>query len=171
MLNSGIMAVPDRRLTQDGFESHLGVNHLGHFALCGRLLPLLRRAPEARVVTVSSAAHQLGSVAVLDSDPMLQAPDAYSPWPAYGNSKLANILFTRQFAALEAERGGSIVPLTLHPGVCRTELGRYIVDPDKIPKALAPVLGVVASPLLYATKSARLGAQTQIFLAASTKSE
>ena len=89
--------------------------------------------------------------------------------PAYGNSKLANILFTRELnrRLVEAKNPWEISSVVLHPGASRTELGRYLFDPDSIPKFLYPVLGVVASPLLYFTKDAKMGSQTQTFLSAS----
>lgn len=90
--NAGIMALPQRTLTQDGFEAHLGVNHLGHFALTARLFDLL--APTARVVTVASAAHQLGHLDFAD----MGLEKTYEPWPAYGRSKLANVLFSSELA-------------------------------------------------------------------------
>jgi len=169
LLNAGIMAVPTRELTKDGYESHMGVNHLGHFALLRELFPLVKKAPAGRVVTVSSSAHLLGK---LDQTDLLLAKEgAYSPWPAYGNSKLANILFTRELARRlkEKRQNPNVVAVVLHPGACRTELGRYVFDPASIPKFLYPVLGVVGAPLLYFTKDQRMGAQTQIFLSASSR--
>ena len=99
---------------------------------------------------------------------MLEHEGAYAPWPAYGNSKLANILFTKALASRLKARGSKVLSLVCHPGVCRTELGRYIFNPATVPKALYPVLGIVAAPAFYLTKSAKQGAQTQIFLAASS---
>ena len=80
---------PPRRLTKDGFESQFGTNHLGHFALTGRLLARLLAAPSPRVVTVSSAAHRRGTIDFDD----LQGERAYNRWLAYGQSKLANLMF------------------------------------------------------------------------------
>jgi NAD(P)-dependent dehydrogenase (short-subunit alcohol dehydrogenase family) len=86
--NAGVMATP-RLSTADGFEMQLGTNHLGHFALTGRLLPLLLEAQAPRVVVVSSGVHRIGSVNFED----LQSERSYSRWGAYGQSKLANLLF------------------------------------------------------------------------------
>ena len=87
--NAGVM-VPPKTLTEDGFELQFGVNHLGHFALTGHLLPLLKRQPDARIVTVSSLAHRGGKIDFDD----LQANQGYSRMKRYQMSKLANILFT-----------------------------------------------------------------------------
>jgi NAD(P)-dependent dehydrogenase (short-subunit alcohol dehydrogenase family) len=119
MNNAGVMAIPTRETTLDGFEAHLGINHLGHFALTGLLMDLLAKSTAARIVTVSSAAHLLGH---FDFDDILLEKN-YEPWHAYGNSKLANILFTKELAT-RLESVSNITPLTCHPGACRTELGR-----------------------------------------------
>ena len=87
--NAGVMATP-HRTTADGFELQFGVNHLGHFALTGLLLPALRRAPQPRVVTVSSLAHRGGKIDFED----LAAQRSYRSWNRYNQSKLANLLFT-----------------------------------------------------------------------------
>lgn len=116
--NAGLMAMPERQ-TDDGFEMQLGVNHLGHWALTGHLLPAVLRADAARVVTVTSTAHHMGRA--LDPDnPHLHGK--YSPWKAYGQSKLANYHFAlglqRQFDAAHA-RAASLVA---HPGLANTGL-------------------------------------------------
>ena len=112
--NAGVMA-PPRTLTEDGFELQLGTNHLGHFALTGRLLPLLLAAPAARVVTVSSGAHRLGSIAFDD----LMGERSYRRWSAYGQSKLANLLFTRE---LDRRFGDRLTAVAAHPGYAATHL-------------------------------------------------
>ncbi len=112
--NAGVMA-PPRTLTEDGFELQLGTNHLGHFALTGRLLPLLLAAPAARVVTVSSGAHRLGSIAFDD----LMGERTYRRWSAYGQSKLANLLFTRE---LDRRYGDRLTAVAAHPGYAATHL-------------------------------------------------
>ena len=113
--NAGVMA-PPRRTTADGFELQLGTNHLGHFALTGRLLPLLLAAPSPRVVVVASGAHRMGRIAFDD----LQSDRSYSRWGAYGQSKLANLLFAR-----ELDRRAAATPLLVaaaHPGYAATHL-------------------------------------------------
>eukprot|EP01035_Chromulina_nebulosa_P020011 gene20011-25985_t len=166
--NAGVMAIPTRQLTADGFEAHIGINHLGHYVLTGQLLSLLSKKPNSRIINVSSQAHLFGNFKDRD-DILLAKPNAYEPWPAYGNSKLANILYTRALAKRLANKENAPISLTCHPGVCRTELGRYIIDPDSIPKALQPIVGGLALPLLYFSKDATMGAQTQIYLSASSK--
>ena len=94
MNNAGVMAIP-RAVTKQGFEMQLGTNHLGHFALTGLLLPLLHAAPEPRVITTSSQAHRTGRMRWDD----LQWERGYERWRAYGQSKLANLLFTTKLAA------------------------------------------------------------------------
>ncbi len=112
--NAGVMA-PPRTLTADGFELQFGTNHLGHFALTGRLLPLLLAAPAARVVTVSSGAHRMGSIAFDD----LMGERSYRRWGAYGQSKLANLLFTRE---LDRRFGDRLTAVAAHPGYAATHL-------------------------------------------------
>jgi NAD(P)-dependent dehydrogenase (short-subunit alcohol dehydrogenase family) len=116
--NAGVMAVPTRHTTEDGFELQLGTNHLGHFALTGRLLPLLRAAPHARVVTVSSGAHHTGSIRFDD----LQLEGSYSRWRAYSQSKLANLLFAFELQRRSVAGGWGIVSNAAHPGSTRTNL-------------------------------------------------
>lgn len=112
--NAGVMA-PPRTLTADGFELQFGTNHLGHFALTGRLLPLLLAAQAARVVTVSSGAHRMGSIAFDD----LMGERSYRRWGAYGQSKLANLLFTRE---LDRRFGHRLTAVAAHPGYAATHL-------------------------------------------------
>ena len=156
MNNAGVMALPQRETTKDGFERQLGINHLGHFALTGLLLKtglLGKKRSPSRIINVSSTAHLLGDLekARSQGDLLLAEPNAYAPWQAYGNSKLANVLFTRELAN-RLKSNSNVVTFSLHPGACRTELGRYIVDPSSIPKFLYPVVGVAALPLVYFTK-------------------
>ena len=116
--NAGVMAVPDRHLTVDGFELQMASNALGPFALTVRLLPLLLAAPRARVATMSSGAAFLGRV-----DPtQLAVPRRYSPLRAYGASKLADLLLTRHLARLAEERGWDLRSTAAHPGYTNTNL-------------------------------------------------
>jgi NAD(P)-dependent dehydrogenase (short-subunit alcohol dehydrogenase family) len=115
--NAGVMAIP-RRVTADGFEMQLGTNHLGHFALTGLLLPLLLKNPEARIVTVSSGAHVLGRINFDD----LQSERTYSPWRAYGQSKLANLLFAYELQRRLAAAGSRVLSMAAHPGYAATNL-------------------------------------------------
>lgn len=116
--NAGIMAVPYAR-TVDGFESQLGTNHLGHFALTGHLLPLLL-ARGARVVTTSSQLHRLG---VLDGDDP-EGSGPYRPFSAYARSKLANLLFALELDRRATAHGAPIVSVAAHPGYAATNLAR-----------------------------------------------
>ena len=118
--NAGVMAPPERRTTRDGFELQLGTNHLGHFALTGRLVPMLRRAAAPRVVTVASLAARAGAMDFGN----LNWGRNYSAWRAYGRSKLANLLFTRELARRSANGGWGITAVAAHPGWSRTELTR-----------------------------------------------
>jgi NAD(P)-dependent dehydrogenase (short-subunit alcohol dehydrogenase family) len=118
--NAGVMAPPLRR-TADGFELQFGVNHLGHFALTGLLVDVLRATPGARVVTVSSGAHRAGEVAF---DDLNWEHRRYQPWRAYGQSKLANLLFTFELQWRSAAVGLDLEALAAHPGYAATELQR-----------------------------------------------
>ncbi len=115
--NAGVMA-PPRRTTKDGFESQLGTNHLGHFALTGRLLGLLTAAPAARVVTVSSAAHRVGKIKFDD----LQREHGYNNWLAYGQSKLANLMFCFELQRRATAAGSPLRSVAAHPGYAATNL-------------------------------------------------
>ncbi|HMK10473.1 MAG TPA: SDR family oxidoreductase [Acidimicrobiales bacterium] len=116
--NAGVMAVPTRHTTEDGFELQFGTNHLGHFALTGRLLPLLRQAKAPRVTNVSSGAHLVGSIPFDD----LQLERGYRPWRAYSESKLANLLFTLELQRRSEAAGWGIMSNAAHPGSTRTNL-------------------------------------------------
>lgn len=116
--NAGVMALPYGR-TVDGFETQFGVNHLGHFALTGLLLPrLLAAASGARVVSLSSSFHALGDVAHED----LNSERDYRRWTAYGRSKSANLLFTHELARRLATAGSGVVAAAAHPGYAATNL-------------------------------------------------
>lgn len=111
--NAGVMALP-RRETPDGFEAQFGTNHLGHFALTGRLFDMLAARPNSRVVTVSSGLHRIGRIDFDD----LQGARRYRKWGAYGQSKLANLLF-----AFELDRRStSVHSYASHPGYAATNL-------------------------------------------------
>ena len=117
MNNAGVMAVPLQR-TADDFEMQFGTNHLGHYALTGRLLPLLLAADHPRVVTTSSQAHRIGRMRWDD----LHWRTRYSKWPAYGQSKLANLLFMRELGRRAAQEGSALVSVAAHPGYAATHL-------------------------------------------------
>jgi len=115
--NAGVMALPCRK-TRDGFEMQVGTNHLGHFALTGLLLPLLQQTPGSRVVTVSSLAHHLGRIRLDD----LNWERGYSKWPAYAQSKLANLMFALELGRRLQKAGSTTLSLAAHPGYAATNL-------------------------------------------------
>ncbi|MGH7819102.1 MAG: oxidoreductase, partial [Candidatus Binatia bacterium] len=115
--NAGVMALP-RSKTADGFEMQLGTNHLGHFALTGLLLQRLASTPRARVVTQSSTAHRMGRIDFDD----LHAERSYGKWAAYGQSKLANLLFAYELARRLERSGKDVISVACHPGYAATEL-------------------------------------------------
>ena len=117
MCNAGIMAVPFG-VTKDGFELHMGVNYYGHFALVGRLMPVVKRTPGCRVVTTSSVAEKLGRLA-LDERPV---PERYGRWRAYGDSKLAMLMFGLTLDDWFKREGVDAKALSAHPGFSRTSL-------------------------------------------------
>ncbi|TDK96797.1 SDR family NAD(P)-dependent oxidoreductase [Mycobacterium paragordonae] len=116
--NAGVMAVPEGR-TADGFEIQLGTNHLGHFALTALLMPSLTRADAARVVSVTSTARHIGRP-VDPANPHLI--DRYTPWGAYGQSKLANLYFALELHRRLQKAGSPVSSLVAHPGLSNTDL-------------------------------------------------
>ena len=115
--NAGVMALPYRK-TADGFEMQIGTNHLGHFALTGLLLDRLLETPGARVVNVSSTMHKIGRIDFDD----LHGEKRYRKWPAYGQSKLANLLFTYELQRRLEAKGADLIAAAAHPGYAATNL-------------------------------------------------
>jgi NAD(P)-dependent dehydrogenase (short-subunit alcohol dehydrogenase family) len=150
--NAGVMATPLRR-TEDGFELQIATNHLGPFALTGRLLPALAAAPAARVVTVASLAHTWGTI---DLDDLTHQHRRYVRWLAYGETKLANLLFAFELDRRLRAAGSTVASLAAHPGLARTRLGRS----GGGPLAWAQALGVVLAKPVH--QSARRGAEPQL---------
>ncbi|NLU82381.1 oxidoreductase [Rhodococcus sp. HNM0569] len=145
--NAGVMAVPQRR-TADGFEMQIGTNHLGHLALTGRLIDRI----SDRVVTMSSAMHQLGTIHL---DDLNFERRRYSSWLAYGQSKLANLLFTYELQRRLAAKGSAVKALAAHPGYAATNLqGRTEGFMDRLMplanKVVAQSADMGALPELYA---------------------
>jgi NAD(P)-dependent dehydrogenase (short-subunit alcohol dehydrogenase family) len=120
--NAGVMAAPEGR-TADGFETQFGTNHLGHFVLVNRLLPLLHAG--GRLVSLSSTAHGFADVDLVDPN-FENSP--YNPWTAYGRSKTAAVLFAVEFDRRHRERG--IRAAAVHPGGIQTNLERYLTEED-----------------------------------------
>ena len=164
--NAGLMTPPRYRQTEDGHELQFGTNHLGHFALTGRLLPALLAAPESRVVTVSSIAHHQGRADVVEGNPAAR----YRPSLAYGNSKLANLLFAVELQRLAALAGVPLTSTAAHPGVASTGLFTSEQGLGSIPgvKQVAPLVAKLlfqssragAEPTLYAATAATPGSYT-----------
>ncbi|ACI65835.1 predicted protein, partial [Phaeodactylum tricornutum CCAP 1055/1] len=148
MNNAGVMAIPDRQLTKDGYERTFQTNHLGHFVLTAKLAS--RLANDARIVNVSSEAWQFAPKGIeLDN---LNGEREYGPWSSYGQSKLANILFAKELQAKADAAGKAWTVTSLHPGAVATDLGRYIL---------------LFVPLSKFTKTVPEGASTQVYLAAN----
>jgi NAD(P)-dependent dehydrogenase (short-subunit alcohol dehydrogenase family) len=116
--NAGVMALPTRQTTADGFEMQFGTNYLGHYALTAQLLPLLRRGHEPRVVSLSSIAHRTGFLHFND----LQGERLYSPWKAYNQSKLAMLMFALELQRRSDAGGWNLISTAAHPGWARTDL-------------------------------------------------
>ncbi len=150
--NAGVMA-PPRRTTQDGFELQFGTNHLGHFALTGLLLGALQGRGDARVVTVSSTAHRMGRINFDD----LNGERRYRRWRAYGQSKLANLLFALELDRRLRASGSTVKSLAAHPGYAATNLQ----------SAAAPVLdrAVMAVTNLLIAQDAEIGALSLLYAA------
>ncbi len=153
--NAGLMA-PPRLLTRDGFEMQLGVNHLGHFALTLALLPLLRGRPDSRVVTVTSGAQYFGRIRFDD----LQGERRYDRWAAYGQSKLANVMFALELQQRLRSQGDALLSLAAHPGLARTNL-----QPASVAASgswFEPLAYRLMGPLF---QSAAMGALPQLYAA------
>eukprot|EP00238_Polyblepharides_amylifera_P001229 CAMPEP_0196570376 /NCGR_PEP_ID=MMETSP1081-20130531/439_1 /TAXON_ID=36882 /ORGANISM="Pyramimonas amylifera, Strain CCMP720" /LENGTH=326 /DNA_ID=CAMNT_0041886779 /DNA_START=316 /DNA_END=1296 /DNA_ORIENTATION=- len=125
--NAGIMAPPIREETKDGFELQLGVNHLGHFALTAGLMDSLQAAEAAHIVNTSSSAHLFGRMNFEDLQLKNTFAYSFAGWTAYGQSKLANVLFTYELHRRLRQAGiTNIYTNAVHPGVVDTELARYL---------------------------------------------
>lgn len=145
--NAGLMG--PRRVTEDGFEMLMGVNHMGHFLLTNLLLYLLKQSSPSRIVVVSSVAHRIGKLKKDD----LNSEQSYKEFSAYAQSKLANLLFVRALA--KRLKGTGVTVNAVHPGAVKTEISK---DSSKF-------LAILLAPLfLLFIKNAKLGAQTQIKL-------
>ncbi len=150
--NAGVMA-PPRQMTADNFELQFGTNHLGHFALTGLVIRSMEGRANARVVNVSSSAHRAGHMNFDD----LQGEQHYGRWSAYGQSKLANLLFTFELNRRLAAASSKIISVAAHPGYAATNL-QFV----GIPTFLAPVMSV--GNALFA-QSAAMGALPTLYAA------
>jgi NAD(P)-dependent dehydrogenase (short-subunit alcohol dehydrogenase family) len=154
--NAGVMAIPERRTTPQGFEMQFGTNHLGHFALTGLLLPALLRQPNSRVVTVASIAHKGGKLNFDD----LNAERGYDPRGAYQQSKLANVVFGLELDRRLRSRSATTASVIAHPGVAVTNIVSNGMGTGLKGRIVNTLLPFVAQsddrgswPLLYAATS------------------
>ncbi len=147
--NAGVLGKPVRETTLDGFEATFGINHLGHFALAARLLPLLLAAPAPRLVTVASIAHAGGRIAFDD----LQSEHDYRMVRAYRQSKLANLMFALELARHSAAGSARLASIAAHPGFASTGLFHSSLR-ARLARLVMPFIGHSAAagalPLLYA---------------------
>ncbi|MEJ2857828.1 MULTISPECIES: oxidoreductase [unclassified Saccharothrix] len=154
--NAGVMAVPLAR-TADGFERQFGTNHLGHAALTWLLMPLLRETPGSRVVTVSSMAHAMGAIDLADPNYEVRR---YTSWGAYGQSKLANLLFARELERRLRGAGADVTSVAAHPGYTATELSANMARARRNPIFS---IGAKISDLL--AQSVEMGTLPQLYAA------
>ncbi|GHA93931.1 oxidoreductase [Modicisalibacter luteus] len=156
--NAGVLALPTRELTQDGFERQFGVNFLSHFLLTSLLLPLLLAAPAPRVVQLSSLAHRGGRIDFED----LHGEYRYDPWRAYRQSKLAMLLFSQTLQRYSHAENWGLVSLAAHPGLSRTAL----FDHGIISRGMAGRLFRLAMP--FVSQSAVEGARPVLYAATAS---
>jgi NAD(P)-dependent dehydrogenase (short-subunit alcohol dehydrogenase family) len=157
--NAGVMAIPRRETTADGFEMQFGVNYLAHFALTAQLLPLLRTVAGARVVGLSSLAHRTGMIDFGD----LQGERFYNPWKAYGQSKLAMLMFALELQRRSDSARWNLTSIAAHPGWSRTDL--FSSGPGR--SSLFSIASQFAAPFL--SQPAEAGALPILFAATDSK--
>jgi NAD(P)-dependent dehydrogenase (short-subunit alcohol dehydrogenase family) len=157
--NAGVMAIPERRTTPQGFEMQFGTNHLGHFALTGLLLPALLRQPKSRVVTVASIAHKGGKLNFDD----LNGERGYDPRGAYQQSKLANLVFGLEFDRRLRAHSANTTSVIAHPGVAVTNIISNGMGTGMKGRVVGALLPLVAQsddrgswPLVYASTSSEV---------------
>lgn len=154
--NAGVMTPPTRKVTSDGFELQFGTNYLGHFALTAHLLPLLRKGRNPRVVNVASIAVRNGAINFED----LQSERSYIPMTAYGQSKLANLMFSLELQRRSAAAKWGLASIGAHPGVSRTDL-----LPNSVERT--SVSGLARRWLWFLFQPAAQGALPTLFAATS----
>lgn len=154
--NAGVM-IPPYQKTKDGFELQFGTNHLGHFALTGLLLPILKKTPNSRVVTLSSLAHK-GATIFFDN---MDGSKGYKAMKFYGQSKLANLLFAKELDQRLKQSGITIISLSSHPGISSTNLFKFGKG-DTPPWYLRAMMRVIL-------QSASMGALPTLFAATDKK--
>ncbi len=162
LTNAGVMAPPRRMTTADGFELQFGSNHLGHFAVTQRLLPLLLAAPAPRVTAMSSGAASVGQI---DFEDLQWERRRYSPMRSYGQSKLANLMIAYQLDRIAKERGWHLMSNAAHPGFTRTNLATagpslggtpsWMARVSELPLLPSQAVETGAEPLLFAATDPR----------------
>jgi NAD(P)-dependent dehydrogenase (short-subunit alcohol dehydrogenase family) len=155
--NAGVMGLPKRKTTADGFEMQFGTNYIGHYALIARLLPRLRRGEQPRVVNLSSLAHRSGRIHFDD----LQGARSYGPWRAYCQSKLAMLMFALELQRRSDTAGWGLTSIAAHPGYARTDIIANGPGTDRwtyrVNKLMQPYISQSAAegalPVLFAATS------------------
>lgn len=161
--NAGIMATPYAQ-TVDGFEAQMGTNHLGHFALTALLWPALAKSPKARIVNVSSSAHKFGKLRNANEDEINMSKANYRAWSVYGNSKLANLLFTYQLNKKLKAAGLTQTVTSAHPGFSNTNLQVGVMrGREGFLKSLGTTFLNLGNAIM--AQSAEMGALPQIYAA------
>jgi NAD(P)-dependent dehydrogenase (short-subunit alcohol dehydrogenase family) len=159
--NAGVVMPPARQVTRDGFELHLGTNHLGHFALVAHLLPRLRKGEGPRVVIVSSLGHHLARINLED---LQFERRRYRKFAAYAQSKLANLLFMRELQRRSDAGGWGLTSVAAHPGFAATDALSHrakktwldALEPHL--RKLVPTAEQAARPVIYAAEAAEIQA-------------
>ena len=160
--NAGVMFLPTRTLTRDGFEMQMGVNHLGHFFLTSLLWNNLKNSKDLRIVNVASLAHSVVTPWIFSKVDIdfanFNGEKNYDPTMTYSRTKLANILFTKELASRVEKINPTARIVALHPGVVRTEITRYIR------KGIIDFLYMMVEPIYWIfSKSSKEGAQTSLY--------
>ncbi|MCB7154244.1 SDR family oxidoreductase [Bacillus stercoris] len=158
--NAAVMTIPKRQVTKDGFELQFGTNHLGHFALTAHLMPLLRKSRNSRVVTVCALAANHGVINFDD----LQSEQNYKPMPVYGQSKLANLIFSLELHRRSESEKWGVMSIAAHPGLSRTDLVDTGTKNNKAPLPIR-LFGK------FMLQSAEQGALPTLFAATSPEAE
>jgi NAD(P)-dependent dehydrogenase (short-subunit alcohol dehydrogenase family) len=162
--NAGVRLDGPRQASADGFERHLAVNYLGHFTLTGLLLDALRQGSRPRVVSLSSLMHRMASLHFDD----LQLERSYSPSAAYGQSKLAMLMFARELQRRSDAHGWGLTSLAVHPGGSQTKM----LSPPAGPDGRATLIGRLAVGLIKPlTQTAAQGALPSLYAAAAPQAE